>query len=344
MYRLVGGKPPSLTLVIGATAIKRTKRIEQREILMHKIIIDPSRERRILDFRLFGFCDVLVLGRYVYRETRFPLQIHDHGDLMEICYLAEGRQFYRVADKDYFLNGGDVLINYPHEPHGTGSLREGKGNLYWMILQPPSLQSEFLGMSPGNGKILYDKFLQIPSRQFKLKAGTQKNLELIFNIFEQEDIPVGSNQSFEKARPFLLMNVRNHLLRFLLDLVESSQSQHQTNISADIIRATDRIKSDDETFYTMKQLAGVAGLSESRFKHRFKEEIGITPADYQIRHKIDRACQMLRDGNAILDTALSLGFSSSQYFATVFRRYTGMSPMEYRIMMKSSEYCYSNYQ
>ncbi|MDR1384135.1 MAG: AraC family transcriptional regulator, partial [Planctomycetaceae bacterium] len=34
-------------------------------------------------------------------------------------------------------------------------------------------------------------------------------------------------------------------------------------------------------------------------------------------------------GQTILDTALSLGFSSSQYFATVFRRYMGMSPAEY---------------
>ncbi|MDR2706098.1 MAG: AraC family ligand binding domain-containing protein, partial [Planctomycetaceae bacterium] len=116
---------------------------------MNEIIVDPSRERQILDFRILGFRDVLILGHYVYRKTHLPLQFHDHGELMEICYLAEGRQFYRVADKDYFLSGGDVLINYPHERHGTGLFREGKGNLYWLILQPPSSQSEFLGMSHG---------------------------------------------------------------------------------------------------------------------------------------------------------------------------------------------------
>ncbi|MDR1385270.1 MAG: AraC family transcriptional regulator, partial [Planctomycetaceae bacterium] len=299
---------------------------------MLEIIVDPSKGRQILDFRLLGFSDVLILGHYLYRAARSPLQIHDHGDLMEICYLAEGCQFYRVGNKDYFLNGGDVLINYPHEPHGTGVWHEGKGNLYWMILQPPSPQSEFLGLSPANGKILYESFFQFPSRQFRLKAGTQKNLDLIFANFETEKISICSDQSFllsEKANPFFPMNIQNYLLRFLLDLVESAQSQHQTNISAEMIRVIDQIKTNEEMFYTMRQLAKIAGLSESRFKHRFKEEIGTTPANYQIRHKIDSACRMLRSGQTILDTALSLGFSSSQYFATVFRRYMGMSPAEY---------------
>ncbi|MDR1140920.1 MAG: AraC family transcriptional regulator [Planctomycetaceae bacterium] len=312
---------------------------------MHKILVDTSEERCICDFRLLGFRDVLILGRYDYHEARLPLQIHDHGELMEICYLAEGKQFYRVAGKDYFLRGGDVLINYPHESHGTGFFCEGKGCLYWLILHPPDWQSEFLGMFSGNGKILYENFLRFPSRHFKLKAGTHKNLEMIFTLFENknkdksEKDSVCSDQTFEQMNSFFQMNVRNYLLRFFLDLAESGQSQHQTDISADIIRVVDRIKADEELFYTMKQLARVAGLSESRFKHRFREEVGTTPADYQIRHKIDRACQMLlRDRKTILDTALSLGFSSSQYFATVFRRYMGMSPAEYRNIMNSPEY------
>jgi AraC-like DNA-binding protein len=118
-------------------------------------------------------------------------------------------------------------------------------------------------------------------------------------------------------------------------LAESAQLRSPAAISTGIQPAIDRITDDDETFYTMKQLARVAGLSESRFKHRFREEVGTTPADYQLRHKIDRACQMLiQDNTTILDTALSLGFSSSQYFATVFRRYVGVTPTEYRTIMK----------
>jgi AraC-like DNA-binding protein len=49
-----------------------------------------------------------------------------------------------------------------------------------------------------------------------------------------------------------------------------------------------------------------------------------------MRAKINQACRLLTNGQAILPTALDLGFSSSQYFAVAFRRYMGVSPKEYR--------------
>jgi AraC-like DNA-binding protein len=255
-----------------------------------------------------------------------------------------------------------VLINYPHELHGTGFLRESKGNLYWLILQPPSPKTEFLGMLRGNGNTLYENIVQIPSRQFRLKFGSQKNLERIFALFSETkfdetkldktkfdktkfdetkssiDVEKSPKESFQKLDSLFVMNVRNYLLRFLLDVVESGQLCNRVVISEDIQQAINQIKTNDETFFTMKQLARVSGLSESRFKHRFKEETGTTPADYQLRYKIDCACKMLiQDNLSILNTALSLGFSSSQYFATVFRRYMGLPPAEYRIITKSPE-------
>jgi AraC-like DNA-binding protein len=167
----------------------------------------------------------------------------------------------------------------------------------------------------------------------------QKNLERIFAAFDETKISDYPNPLFVKTNSLFVMNIQNYLLRFLLDLVESSRLRVGSDISEDIQRAIDRMTGEDETFYTMKQLANVADLSESRFKHRFREEVGTTPADYQLRHKIDRACQMLiQDNMTILDTALSLGFSSSQYFATVFRRYMGVTPAEYRTINESPEY------
>ncbi|GHT45920.1 hypothetical protein FACS189454_06210 [Planctomycetales bacterium] len=289
---------------------------------MSEIIIDPSKDRHILDFRALGFRDVLVLGHYIYREAHQPLQIHDHGNCIEICYLADGCQYYRVIDDDYFLRGGEVLMTYPHEPHGTGFLREGKGNLYWLIIQCPAKNSGFLGMKFEHGKALYESLSTLPSRHFKLRPGSQKNLESVFALMTANQTPPDT---------FTVINIQNYLLRFLLDLIDTAKTQKQITVSENIARAVQQMKVSGDKFYTLKQLAGIANLSESRFKHRFKEEIGTTPADYQIRQKIDQARNLLlRTNTTILDTALDLGFSSSQYFATVFRRYTGMTPAEYR--------------
>ena len=69
---------------------------------MEHILIDPSHERHVLDLRLLGFQDIQVLGRYVYTNTMAPLPLHDHGEMMEICHLADGQQFYRIEEKEFF--------------------------------------------------------------------------------------------------------------------------------------------------------------------------------------------------------------------------------------------------
>ena len=314
---------------------------------MSNILINPSHERHILDLRLLGFQDVHVLGRYIYMKTRSPLPVHDHGEMLEICYLADGQQFYRIKDEEFFLNGGDVLINYPYERHGTGFQREGRGTLYWMIIKPPGPQSSFLGLSLEESQLLWKVLNSLPKRHFRVKPETKKILDRIFLLLEDK-IPfkVQNDESDEKYRMNLIsldavplseskdivlgMNVKNYLLRFVLNMIEAAKEEPTPQVSKEIHLATELLKTHEDIFYTMKTLAKEVGLSESRFKHRFKEEIGTSPADYQLRRKIDRACQMLLQNETIINISYSLGFSSSQYFATVFRRYMGVSPAEYR--------------
>ena len=314
---------------------------------MNSILIDPSQERHILDLRLLGFRDVQVLGRYVYTKAMAPLAVHDHGDMVEICYLADGQQFYRIGEEEYFLNGGDVLVNYPHERHGTGFQREGRGTLYWMIIKPPGKRSPFLGLSLKESRLLWQLLNPLPKRHFRVKPEIRRILDKIFLLLEDKiPIAVQQGESDEKYRTHLVsldvppvsdqedlilaVSVKNYLLRYLLELIEAAKSETITSISEEIRLALESMKNNEDVFYSMKSLAKQSGLSESRFKHRFKEEVGISPADYQLRQKIDSACQMLLQDEAIITISCALGFSSSQYFATVFRRYMGVSPAEYR--------------
>jgi AraC-like DNA-binding protein len=66
-------------------------------------------------------------------------------------------------------------------------------------------------------------------------------------------------------------------------------------------------------------------------KARFKREVGIPPAEYVIRCKIAVARTRLAQSDAtITRVAMDLGFPSSQFFATVFRRFTGRKPSALR--------------
>ena len=64
---------------------------------------------------------------------------------------------------------------------------------------------------------------------------------------------------------------------------------------------------------------------------RFKAETGYTLHEYLIHRRVEEAHRRLSSTDEdITNIAHNLGFSSSQYFATVFRRETGMTPGEYR--------------
>ena len=297
---------------------------------MKHILIDPSHERRILDLRLLGFRDVQVLGRYTYTHAKTPLTLHDHGEMMEICYLADGQQSYRVGEEEFFLNGGDVLVNYPHELHGTGLQREGRGTLYWMIIKPPGPRSTFLGLSSQEGNQLWKQLNSLPKRHFQIKPEVRKILDKVFLLLDEHHVRQKPPDESNSEDVMIGINVKNYLLRYILDLIEAAGKETPLSVSQEILFVIESIKQNDDQFFSMRELARKVKLSESRFKHRFKAEVGISPADYQLRHKIDRACRLLLEGETIINITYMLGFSSSQYFATVFRRYRGVTPVEYR--------------
>lgn len=69
------------------------------------------------------------------------------------------------------------------------------------------------------------------------------------------------------------------------------------------------------------------GFSRARVFQLFKSELGLTPNDCLQRMRIENAMELLKDPRrSITEAALAAGFNSSQYFSTVFRRYTGGSP------------------
>jgi AraC-like DNA-binding protein len=81
----------------------------------------------------------------------------------------------------------------------------------------------------------------------------------------------------------------------------------------------------------MDDLVRHVGFSRARMFDMFKAQTGLTPNDYLQRLRIERAQEQLRQTNrSITEIALATGFNSGQYFSTVFGRYTGVSPTDFR--------------
>lgn len=79
------------------------------------------------------------------------------------------------------------------------------------------------------------------------------------------------------------------------------------------------------------ELATAVGLSPSHYALLFRSTVGMSPHAWLVKRRIERACEMLCSPElAITDIALALGFSSSQHFATTFRKHCGVPPSIWR--------------
>jgi AraC family transcriptional regulator of adaptative response/methylated-DNA-[protein]-cysteine methyltransferase len=96
-----------------------------------------------------------------------------------------------------------------------------------------------------------------------------------------------------------------------------------------------RVKTVIDSFYSKKirlrEELNKIGMSHHRMTEIFKEQYGVTPAEYAARLRIELAKDMLlQSGGPIIEIALSLEFESLTAFYGFFRKYTQMSPAEYR--------------
>lgn len=74
-------------------------------------------------------------------------------------------------------------------------------------------------------------------------------------------------------------------------------------------------------------LAQRMGYGRTRLFHLFKQHTGLTPNEYLVRYRIEKAKELIgKHSIPIRKIARATGFSTESYFRSVFRKYTGHNP------------------
>jgi len=267
-----------------------------------------------------GIDSLAMFGRYNYANAEDGLAEHSHAAALEICYLVRGRQTYCIGKHSYHLRGGDVFLTKPNERHGTGGSPQEKGLLYWMIvLNPSSTGGSLLGLAERESRTLWRELEKSSRRHFPGTPEMKTQLDAILALLH------GRGTALKKTA------IQNRIVAFLLELLiarERASAEQGSQRFAQVIRHIESNLSDPDKL-TVDVLSSIARLSPSRFKTLFKEKLGIPPAEYALRLRIEEARRRLASGDAtVTGVAIDLGFSSSQYFASSFKRLTRMTPRE----------------
>ena len=118
------------------------------------------------------------------------------------------------------------------------------------------------------------------------------------------------------------------LARFAMEKQEK-QSAHSL-----LPRILEFLEQDFERKLTIADLEKYTGISKMTLIRMVRKQTGMTPMQYRIARKMERAVYFLQVPDmTIKEIAYALDFSSARYFSGFFRKRMGCSPQEYRNRM-----------
>jgi AraC family transcriptional regulator, arabinose operon regulatory protein len=92
-----------------------------------------------------------------------------------------------------------------------------------------------------------------------------------------------------------------------------------------------QIRQDPGHDWTVAEMARRAALSRAQFTRRFVAQLGMSPVQYLIQSRIDRAHQLLTEtGMTVTQTAAALGYTDAPYFSRQYKQRTGRNPSQDR--------------
>jgi AraC family transcriptional regulator len=122
-----------------------------------------------------------------------------------------------------------------------------------------------------------------------------------------------------------------HLLRHYSKSTQITTSEHRSLTSAQLQQAINYINTHLDRDLSLMQIAEVINISPTYFASLFKRATGISPHQYVIQQRVQRAKMLLSKTDlTISDIALQVGFSSQSHLTQQFKRFTGMTPKQVR--------------
>lgn len=146
------------------------------------------------------------------------------------------------------------------------------------------------------------------------------------------DTSVGTIEAVKHFRtlPFALrIEVCGLLLQLLARFFNNAKPKQV--VSDDRIKCSlYTIERNMEHTPSIGELASDVSLGKDRFIRLFRQQMGMTPTDYIIHHKIHQAQILFIDGNySIKEVAHMLGYDNISYFGRLFKKITEITPSEF---------------
>ncbi len=268
---------------------------------------DPTAEISTLNLEVLK----VEVGETDFKWTS-PKESHD---FFEMGYLIEGKMEYSLQGEKAIADPGDMFFNRPRQFHYESAPEDAFVSVVYIQFRargkakrPP------LGGFPrlirfGRDNLVHDTLNRIVNEYFYKRSGyelvgraclTELLVRAARKLASGEDDP--ASDAHKPAKRVRLLDEVLHYIR----------KHYRENL-------------------TLKKMSAFCLFSPEYFSTIFRKKHGVTPVEYLIRTRIEKAKELLGDPRLpVKQVAREVGFADNHYFSRTFRQREGVTPTEYR--------------
>jgi AraC family L-rhamnose operon regulatory protein RhaS len=261
--------------------------------------------------------ELVSLGLFRTSESRLGGVRTDGPSGLEIGFLERGSVEWWNGKELREAGPSSVLIDHPDSWQGGTDAIVHPCTRYWLRFNFPE-SGALPGLSQATTTSMRDAFEAIDGHFF---PGETSLRDFFRQLIGQQRHPSAYSEEFSRAL----------FHQILITVLKNHETSSRRRVSASILAATAFIDENYREKIIVDHLARIAGFSTGHFHAVFIAEMGMSPAQYHRKLRITEAKRALVfTDRLITDIAIDLGFSSSQYFSSSFRKLVGLTPERYR--------------
>lgn len=226
-----------------------------------------------------------------------------------LVYILRGKGKLIVGDEEYTLKSGSVFFLFPGISHFYAPDPETGWDEYWVGFNGPEI------------KRLHEQQFFSPERPL-YQIGVHQNLIRFFN----DIIDLAKREP-----PAYQLNMGSTILRLISSILALEQKHNQPGESELLVEKSKALLTENiHSNITIEEIAAEMGLNSSRFGKIFKNYTGLTPYQYFLHMRINRAKELLEPGEyTIKEVAFKLHFNDQYHFSKLFKQKAGLSPTQW---------------